>query len=90
MTILTNAERETHLSMNAADRSFWVVGSDDPVMQRRFEAVGATLTTQRGEWKEYTLSANHVSLRKPRELTDEQREAMAARARKMAATRHKA
>ena len=87
MAELTNAERETHISMCADDRSTWTIGSDDPVMQRRFEAVGATLVKARGDWREYTLPANQISLRNKRELTDEQRAALSERARKTFASR---
>lgn len=41
MADLTNAERETHISMCADDRSMWAIGTDDAYWQRRFEAVGA-------------------------------------------------
>ena len=87
MADLTNAERETHISMCADDRSMWAIGTDDAYWQRRFEAVGAALTKVRGDWREYTLPANQISLRNKRELTDEQREALAERARKTFASR---
>ena len=87
MADLTNAERETHISMCADDRSLWAIGTDDPVMARRFEAVGATLIKVRGTWREYTLPANQISLRKPSKLTEEQRKALSERARKTLATR---
>ena len=83
MTALTNSERETHLNMTADNRGQWVIGSDDPVMQRRIEAVGATLTKQRGDWREYTLPAEQVTIRRRRELTDEQRAALSERAKAM-------
>ena len=67
--------------MCADDRSLWAIGTDDPVMARRFEAVGATLTKVRGDWREYTLPANQISLRNPSRLTEEQREKLAQRAR---------
>jgi len=85
MAELTNAERETHISMTAEDRSTWTIGSDDPVMQRRFESVGATLIKERGTWREYTLPANQISLRNKRELTAEQRAALSERGRVMRA-----
>lgn len=78
MAELTNAERETHISMCADDRSTWTIGTDDPVMQRRFEAVGATLTCTRGEWREYTLPANQISLRNPSKPMSEERKAVQA------------
>ena len=81
MAELTNAERETHISMCADDRSMWAIGTDDAYWQRRFEAVGAALTKVRGDWREYTLPANQISLRNPSRLTEEQREKLAQRAR---------
>ena len=81
MADLTNAERETCISMSADDRSAWTIFSDDPVMQRRFEAVGATLTQERGGAKWYTLPANQISLRNPSKLTEEQRQERAQQAR---------
>lgn len=78
---LTNAERETAFVMTADDRDVWNIGSDDPVMIRRIEAVGATFVRSRGEWREYTLPANQISLRNPSKLTDAQREELAERAR---------
>lgn len=81
MADLTNAERETCISMTADNRDMWHVFSDDPVMQRRFEAIGATLTRERGTSKWYTLPANQVSLRNPSKLTEEQRQELSRRAR---------
>lgn len=78
---LTLAEMETHLNMTADNRDEWVITSDDPVMQRRFEAIGAKLTRTIGQMREYTIPANQISLRKPSKLTDEQRQEMAERAR---------
>ena len=75
MADLTNAERETHLSMTAEDRSVWTIGTDDPVMQRRFESIGATLTKERGGSKWYTLPANQISLRNPPKPMSEERKA---------------
>ncbi len=77
---LTNEERETHLNLVAADRSTWHVYSDDPVMQRRLEnACAVCVKVEKSGGKHYTLPANHLSFRKPRQLSDEQREALAAR-----------
>ncbi len=75
---LTLAERETRISMMADDRSTWSIGSDDPVWQGRFEAIGATLVSQVGEWKEYTLPANQISLRNPSKPMSEERKAQNA------------
>lgn len=73
---LTLAEQETALTMSADDRNTWNVFSDDPVWQRRFEAVGATLvkSSPDGVSKWYTLPVNQISLRQPRkELSDERK-----------------
>jgi len=71
----TLAEIETHLNMSAADRSLWHIGSDDPIMQRRFEAIGATLVEVRGGWRQYTLPANQISPRNKRAPMPEERRA---------------
>ena len=81
MTIeLSNEERETHFSMTADDRSAWAVYSDDPIMQRRLESIGATLTriAPDGLGKHYTLPANQLSLRNaPKPLSDERKAQLA-------------
>lgn len=83
MAELTLVEMETHMNLSAADRGTWEITSDDPVMQRRLESIGATCTGKRGVLKFYTLPANQVTLRNKRELTDEQRAALSARAKAM-------
>ncbi len=75
MTELTNAERETHLNMTADNRDEWIVTSDDPVMQRRFEAIGATFVRAIGQLREYTIPANQISLRNPPKPMSEERRA---------------
>jgi len=85
---LSLAEQETHLNMTADDRDTWHVYSDDPVMQRRLESVGAVLvrTTGDGNGKEYTLPANQLSLRKPpKPLSEERKAQLAMRMRSMRA-----
>lgn len=85
---LTLQEMETCLIMSADDRGTWHIYSDDAVMQRRLEAAGATLVRDatNGEGKHYTLPANQVTFRKPRVLSDEQREQLAARMRALRET----
>ena len=83
MTALTNAERETHLNMTADNRGVWKIASDDPVMLRRLEAVGATLVRRRGETRWYTLPAEQVTIRRRRELSSEQRAVLSERAKAM-------
>lgn len=76
---LALTEQETHLNMTADDRGTWYVFSDDPVMQRRLEKIGAVITKvmKDGVGKEYTLKASQVSLRK--EMSAEKKAALAAR-----------
>jgi len=64
---LSNEERETHLSLVADNRSTWHVYSDDPVMLRRLESIGAKLVrvASNGIGKHYELPANQVTLRRP-------------------------
>lgn len=86
---LTLAEMETHLNMSADDRSMWTVSSDDPVMQKRLEAVGATLLkeSKNGVTKFYTLRADQVLIRKgKRELSDDTKQQLADRLRTMRET----
>lgn len=70
-------EQETHASMNANDRGTWELFIDDLVMQRRFEAAGATLVSEtKSGGKFYTIPYSQFQPRKPRAkriLTDEQR-----------------
>ncbi len=77
MADLTLEEMETHLNVTADDRSVWQISSNDVVMQRRVEKVGAKLVKQRGDTKFYTLPANQISFRNP--VSDEVREAARAR-----------
>ncbi len=83
MADLTLVEMETHFNMSAADRDVWEVTSDDPVMQRRLERIGATQTGARGNLRTYTLPANQLTLRNKREWSDEQRAVMSERAKAM-------
>lgn len=81
MTALTLAEMETHLNMVADDRSAWHAYSDDPVMQRRLESVGAVLVkVERGGGKHYRLTANQITLRKPPKPMSEERKAQSSAA----------
>lgn len=66
MTNPTLQEQETALTMSADDRGTWSVFSEDVVMHRKFESIGAVLVKQDpgglGKW--YTLRADQVLLRK--------------------------
>lgn len=65
MSDLSNAERETCLNMTADNRSEWEAYTDDPVMQRRFESIGAELIAEvYGGGKRYRLRANQILLRR--------------------------
>jgi hypothetical protein len=86
---LTLEEMETALTMCADDRGTWQVFSDDPVMQRRLEAIGATLVrpANNGIGKFYTLRADQVLLRKgKRELSEDTKAQLANRMRAMRST----
>lgn len=86
MNALTLAEQETALTMSADDRSTWQIFSDDPVMQRRFESIGATLikASPDGISKWYAIPANQISLRQPaKPLSDERKAQLADRMRAM-------
>jgi hypothetical protein len=83
MAELTNAERETHMNLVAENRDLWEVTTDDPVMVRRFKAIGATFVRKQGELHYFTLPANQVTLRNKRHLSDDQRAALSERARAM-------
>lgn len=74
---LTLAEQETAITMSADDRNTWQIFSDDPVKQKQFEAIGATLVRQSadGVSKWYTLPAGQISLRKPSKPLSEERKA---------------
>lgn len=82
MSNLTLQEQETILTMSADDRNTWHVYSDDEVMQRRLEAIGATFIRNSGNGvgKFYELHADKVLLRKGKPkrgpLSDKQREAL--------------
>lgn len=76
---LTLEEQETNLNMVAIDRTTWHVFTDDPVMQRKLERIGAVLVRENlFGGKEYTLRADQVLLRKGKrkqisKMTEEQR-----------------
>lgn len=80
---LSNEERETHLNMVADDRSIWHISSDDPVMQRKLEKVGATLVSEGfgGTTKFYTLPANQVTIRRAVVMSEERKAELSKRMR---------
>ena len=80
MMALSKAERETHINMVADDRTQWEVFSDDEVMLRRLEAIGAECIGEVGEGRRYRLAASQVRFHKlPVQMTAAQRAERAAR-----------
>ena len=70
----TLEETETILYSNATDRSAWEAYTNDPVWQRRLEALGATCTRERNGTKWYALADGQVLLRKgKRKVSETQR-----------------
>lgn len=82
---LTLDEQETHFNVVATNRSLVHVYSDDPVMQRKLEAVGAKVvrvSEDAGGGKHYELDSRQLLLRKvpnARKLTPAQKEALGRR-----------
>jgi hypothetical protein len=75
-------ERETHLSLTASNREIWEVFSDDLVMMAKFERLGIEFyREEQGGGRYYRIPANQVTVRKKREMSDEQREELSRRAR---------
>lgn len=84
---LSLAEVETHLNLVADNRNTWHVYTDDPVMQGKFEKIGAVLIKEdkHGPGRHYTLRANQVSFR--RGIKPTRTEAQVLQAQKLAASR---
>jgi len=78
---LTKEERELHINMTADNHNTFLVGTDDPYWIRRLDKI-AERTMTSGEWVEYELPANQVTLRKPRKVTEEQRKILSERAKR--------
>jgi hypothetical protein len=57
------AERETHLNMCPDNRGRWEAATDDPVMQKKFKAIGAKLISVEGDVKFYELKAEQLLFR---------------------------
>jgi len=74
-------ERETHLNMTGDNHSAWLIYSDDPYWQRRFERLGIASVEVKGGGREYRLNADMVLIRKGKRIVSEaQREALRQRA----------
>lgn len=87
---LTQQEQETHLNMTADDRNTWYVYTDDVVIQRRLESIGAKLVSvaSDGIGKHYELPANQLTLKKPpKPMSDERKAQLGQRLREMRAAR---
>ena len=66
-------ERETHLNMTGDDHATWIVYSDDPFWQRRFEKLGIEFVEVAGGGREYRLNADMVLIRKGKRAVSEAR-----------------
>jgi hypothetical protein len=80
---LTLEERETAIIQNAGERGIWRIYSDDPVMISRLEKLGMK-GVERGDGigKEFLVTANQVSFRRERIVTQEERDRKADHARR--------
>lgn len=90
MTIrLSLEEQETHLNMTADNRGTWFVYSDDAVMIRKLEAIGARLVKEENHGgRHYELRADQVLLRRGKpERSEAQRAASAEKMRRLHAQR---
>lgn len=78
----SNEERETHINQSADNRREWEMATDDPIWVARMAKLGIAPDRVRGETHWYTIPDNQVTIRRKRELTDEQRAELSERARK--------
>lgn len=84
---IDNDSRETHFNQSASDHGTWYVFTDDPFWIRRLDRIGE-LVRETGQGREYKLRANQVSVRaipKKREMSDEQRQMLTERLKRMRA-----
>lgn len=74
MVDLALIERETVVSTNDAE-DFWNVCTASPVWIRKLDAIGAELVKvyQGGTHRHYRLASNMLTMRKPIQLSDEER-----------------
>ena len=68
---MTRAEQETVISQSADDRSAWRVWTDDPIMARRLEKLGAARLPSRPGCAEFELHADQVLIRRGKRSTSE-------------------
>lgn len=77
----SNAERET-IIRRAADEQDWEVYSEDPrVVRKLTKLFGPGVSGSQSDGSVWTLPKTAVSFRKPRVLTQEQKDALRARLR---------
>ena len=82
MVSLTREEQELHINATADDRDFFYVGTNDPYWTRRLDKIAKRVRESRdGEWVEYILKSNQVTLKKERKLTEKQRKILSERAK---------
>ena len=75
----SNEERETHLNQSADNRKVWEMATDDPLWSARMEKLGIAPDRTRGETHFYTVPDNQITIRRKRQMTDEQRRTIAER-----------
>lgn len=76
---LSLEEQETHLNMSADNRGAWAVYSDDAVMMRKLERVGARLVREEESGgRHYELRADQVLIRKGKRAVSKAQGAAAA------------
>lgn len=67
-------EQKTHLNIVTADREFWEAATNDPVMIRKLQSIGAVPTKFKGDVCFFKLGFDQVLLRKgKRKVSDAQR-----------------
>ncbi len=74
-------EQESNFTIEATDRKCLSVFSNDVVMQRRIERLGIVAHRSDGYGKFYTVDLNQFSfgIRRKRQMSDEQRQAISER-----------
>ena len=75
----SNEERETHLNQSADNRKVWEMATDDPIWIARMKKLGIAPDRTRGETHFYTVPDNQITIRRKRQMTDEQRRTIAER-----------
>lgn len=76
---LSLAERETHISQCADNRSKWEIYTDDSVMMTRLNKIAKGVP--HGAGMKYTLDGNQVSFRRKRKITDVERARLSEQAK---------